>query len=81
MDTPDWPAREPPVTPHRDARSSWVTITLTEGRNRQVRRMLAAVGCPVLRLIRVRIGPVTLDGLPVGRWERVPARQRWRAER
>jgi len=81
MDPPDWPAREPPVTPHRDARSSWVTVTLTEGRNRQVRRMLAAVGCPVLRLIRVRIGPVTLDGLPVGRWERITARQCWHATR
>lgn len=61
--------REPPVTPHRAARSSWVEVVLTEGRNRQVRRMLAAVGLPVLRLLRIRMGPIDLHGLAPGEWE------------
>jgi 23S rRNA pseudouridine2457 synthase len=65
---PELPSREPPVTPHRAARSRWVEITLTQGRNRQVRRMLAAVGWPVLRLVRVRIGPFDLAGLAPGEW-------------
>ncbi|MEZ5557397.1 MAG: pseudouridine synthase [Pseudomonadales bacterium] len=69
---PDVPERTPPVTPHRAARSSWVEIVLSEGRNRQVRRMLAAVGLPVLRLIRVRIGEITLTGLEPGAWEQIP---------
>ncbi|MBX3707282.1 MAG: pseudouridine synthase [Pseudomonadales bacterium] len=68
LDPPELPAREPPVTAHRAGRSSWVEIVLTEGRNRQVRRMLAAVGMPVLRLVRVAIGPVTLEGLEPGTW-------------
>lgn len=58
--------REPPIAPHRAARSSWYTVTLTSGRNRQVRRMMAAVGHPVLRLIRIQIGPWRLDGLSAG---------------
>jgi 23S rRNA pseudouridine2457 synthase len=66
---PDLPPRDPPVTPHRDARSSWLEVVLTSGRNRQVRRMLAAVGLPVLRLHRARIGPVTLAGLAPGEYE------------
>jgi 23S rRNA pseudouridine2457 synthase len=47
---------------------SWLEIALTEGRNRQVRRMTAAVGLPTLRLVRVAIGPWRLDHLPVGAW-------------
>jgi len=70
--TPDLPERLPPVTPHRAARSSWLEVNLDTGRNRQVRRMLAAVGLPVLRLLRYRIGPVVLDGLAPGEWETVP---------
>lgn len=69
---PALPPRDPPVTPHRDARSSWLEVVLTSGRNRQVRRMLAAVGLPVLRLHRARIGPVTLDGLAPGQFETIP---------
>jgi 23S rRNA pseudouridine2457 synthase len=68
---PDLPSRAEPVTPHRAARSSWLEVTLTEGRNRQVRRMLAAVGMPVLRLHRARIGPVTLEGLRPGEYQRI----------
>ena len=68
---PGLPERAEPVTPHRAARSTWLEIVLTEGRNRQVRRMLAAVDMPVLRLHRSRIGPVTLDGLRPGEYGRI----------
>lgn len=76
---PPLPPRQPPVTPHRDARSSWLAVTLTQGRNRQVRRMLAALGWPVLRLHRPRIGPVTLDGLQPGMWSEVSVPQAWQS--
>ena len=49
-------------------------LVIREGRNRQVRRMTAAVGLPTLRLVRVAIGPFTLDGLQPGQWREVPAR-------
>ncbi|TVS11772.1 MAG: pseudouridine synthase [Wenzhouxiangella sp.] len=60
--------RDPPVQPRAGKRTSWLEITLTEGRNRQVRRMTAAVGLPTLRLIRTRIGPYELSGLKPGEW-------------
>ncbi len=67
IDQPDWvQPRNPPLAAHRVATSSWFTVTLTSGRNRQVRRMMAAVGHPVLRLIRTQIGPWRLDGLAAG---------------
>jgi len=68
---PDVPPRTPEVTPHRAGRSSWVEVVLTDGRHRQVRRMLAAVGMPVLRLLRVSIGPIGLAGLEPGAWEAI----------
>jgi 23S rRNA pseudouridine2457 synthase len=63
-----WP-REPPIRHRRDIPTAWLEITLTEGRNRQVRRMTAAVGHPTLRLVRVSIGGWSLDGLQPGEWE------------
>lgn len=58
--------REPPVAPRSGKPTAWVEIVLTEGRNRQVRRMTAAVGLPTLRLIRTRIGPYELSSLAPG---------------
>ena len=60
---------DPPVRVRQTVPDRWIEITLTEGRNRQVRRMTAAVGHPTLRLIRYRIGDWTLDGLASGTWE------------
>jgi len=60
--------RDPPVQPRAGKRTSWLEITLTEGRNRQVRRMTAAVGLPTLRLIRTRVGPYELGSLKPGQW-------------
>lgn len=67
-----WP-REPPIRYRRAVLTSWVEITLTEGKNRQVRRMTAAVGLPTLRLIRYAVGPWTLGGLSPGTWIEVEA--------
>ncbi|SIS82196.1 ribosomal large subunit pseudouridine synthase E [Roseivivax lentus] len=60
--------RDPPVRYRKTVPDAWVEITLTEGRNRQVRRMCAAVGLPCLRLVRWRVGDWTLDGLAPGSW-------------
>lgn len=68
-----WP-RTPPVRFRKSVPTSWLELVIREGRNRQVRRMTAAVGLPTLRLVRVRIGPWTLDDLQPGEWREVPAR-------
>src|SRR5690606_1988750 len=67
-----WP-RNPPVRFRKSVPTCWLELVIREGRNRQVRRMTAAVGLPTLRLVRVRIGPWSLDGLPPGEWREVPA--------
>jgi 23S rRNA pseudouridine2457 synthase len=65
-----WP-RDPPVRFRKSVPDCWLRLTLREGRNRQVRRMTAAVGYPTLRLVRWAIGEWTLDGLDPGRWRDV----------
>lgn len=68
MEEPDiWP-RMPPVRFRKSIPTSWLELILTEGRNRQVRRMTAAVGIPTLRLVRAAIGSLTLRGLASGEW-------------
>jgi len=62
-----WP-RDPPVRFRKTVPDCWISLTIREGRNRQVRRMTAAVGHPTLRLIRAAIGPHTLEGLAPGDW-------------
>ncbi|HLV17084.1 MAG TPA: pseudouridine synthase [Pseudomonas sp.] len=66
--------RHPPVRFRKSVPTAWLELVIREGRNRQVRRMTAAVGLPTLRLVRVRIGPWSLDGLQPGEWREVPAR-------
>ena len=71
---PDWLwPRDPPVRFRKTVPDAWIELTIREGRNRQVRRMTAAAGLPTLRLIRARIGDVTLDGLLPGRTRVVQA--------
>ena len=67
-----WP-RDPPVRFRKSVPDCWLELTIREGRNRQVRRMTAAVGHPTLRLVRWRIGDWALEGLDPGRWREVRA--------
>lgn len=68
---PDLPLRDPPVRYRQSIPTTWLQITLTEGKNRQVRRMTAAVGFPTLRLIRMSIGNLKLGDLTSGSWREV----------
>lgn len=73
IDPPElWP-RNPPVRFRKSVPDSWLSLTISEGRNRQVRRMTAAIGYPTLRLVRWRIGDWTLEGLEPGQWREVTA--------
>jgi 23S rRNA pseudouridine2457 synthase len=65
---PDLPPRIPPIRFRKNVPTAWIEITLTEGRNRQVRRMTAAVGHPTLRLVRSAIGGLQLGDLKQGEW-------------
>jgi 23S rRNA pseudouridine2457 synthase len=70
VEQPDWLwPRVPPIRHRANIPTAWLELTITEGRNRQVRRMTAAVGHPTLRLVRVSIGAWSLDGLRPGEWE------------
>jgi len=64
-----WP-RDPPIRVRKSIPDGWISLTISEGRNRQVRRMTAAVGYPTLRLVRWRIGDWTLGDLKPGEWRR-----------
>jgi 23S rRNA pseudouridine2457 synthase len=66
---PEVPPREPPIRFRKSVPVCWLGLGLTEGKNRQVRRMTAAVGHPTLRLVRVAIGGFELGGLPPGSWQ------------
>ncbi|MFA6057972.1 MAG: pseudouridine synthase [Taibaiella sp.] len=63
---PDVPERNPPIRYRKEIPTSWLSLTLTEGKNRQVRRMTASVNLPTLRLIRYSIGSVTIDNMQPG---------------
>ena len=66
-----WP-RNPPIRMRQHIPDSWIELVIQEGKNRQVRRMTAAIGHPTLRLVRVAIGPYHLDGLAPGEWREAP---------
>jgi 23S rRNA pseudouridine2457 synthase len=70
------PSRVPPIRFRKSVPDCWIGLELVEGKNRQVRRMTAAIGHPTLRLIRVRIGGLKLGDLPVGKWKILSAEER-----
>ena len=77
LDTqPELPPRDPPIRVRKTVPDRWIALELTEGKNRQVRKMTAAVGHPTLRLIRVRIGKLELGELPLGKWRKVTEQEK-----
>ncbi len=79
IDEPEglWP-RDPPIRYRAKIPTTWLELTLREGKNRQVRRMTARVGFPTLRLVRARVGQITLEGLAPGAWRELEAGAPWR---
>jgi len=75
---PDVPPREPPIRVRKTVPDCWLALELTEGKNRQVRHMTAAIGHPTLRLLRVRIGALSLCGLSLssGSWRELTEAER-----
>lgn len=71
LSEPELWLRDPPIRYRASIPTSWISLTISEGKNRQVRRMTAAVGLPTLRLVRVRVGQWQLDGLQPGEWREV----------
>ncbi len=72
---PGLPTRAPPIRVRKSVPTAWLEIVLTEGRNRQVRRMTAAVGLPTLRLVRAAVGPYRLGALRPGEWQEADPRR------
>jgi len=72
---PTFPPRTPPIRFRKSVPDCWIGLELVEGKNRQVRRMTAAIGHPTLRLVRVRIGNFWLGELPPGQWQTLSAEQ------
>lgn len=73
IEEPNLPPRDPPIRFRKSVPTAWLELTLIEGKNRQVRRMTAAVGFPTLRLVRVAIGNLRLDRLQPGEWRDLSA--------
>lgn len=78
LDAPSMPERNPPIRVRASIPDCWIELVIREGRNRQVRRMTAAIGHPTLRLVRVAIGPYTLEGLEPGQWQDIES-ENWPA--
>ncbi len=72
---PDLPPRPVPIRFRLNVPTAWIALTITDGKNRQVRRMTAAVGFPTLRLVRVAMAGITLDGLAPGEWRALTAEE------
>ena len=75
IEDPALQPRDPPVRFRKSVPTAWIEMTLTEGRNRQVRHMTAAVGHPTLRLVRTAIGSLKIDGLAPGQWRHLPPKE------
>ena len=75
LQSPEVSVRNPPIRFRKTVPDSWIKIILREGKNRQVRKMTAAVGCPTLRLIRYRIEDINLENLHPGEMKKIPKQE------